>query len=150
MSRAAFVLVPVPDGRVLAITRGRNAHDWSLPGGKVEPGETFEDGAVRELAEETGLVIEVEDLVETHRFVRRGNRVRYYQADPQAAIWPDRLSSVPFEGYVALVVPSCLLTPACTFRHENAVALGITTGRGGSGRTPTPRRSRARLPPRTR
>jgi ADP-ribose pyrophosphatase YjhB (NUDIX family) len=30
---------------------------WATPGGALEPGESFEDGARRELAEETGLVI---------------------------------------------------------------------------------------------
>ncbi len=32
-------------------------------GGKVEPGETVEEGAVRELREETGLAVDVKDLV---------------------------------------------------------------------------------------
>ena len=29
--------------------------DWSLPKGKLDPGETWEDGALREVWEETGL-----------------------------------------------------------------------------------------------
>ena len=31
---------------------------WATPGGELEPGESFEDGARRELAEETGLLID--------------------------------------------------------------------------------------------
>jgi len=47
------------EGRLLLIRRGRepNRGRWSLPGGRVEPGETDEQALVRELAEETALVV---------------------------------------------------------------------------------------------
>ncbi|GLW66122.1 ADP-ribose pyrophosphatase [Actinomadura rubrobrunea] len=46
-----------PDGKVLIghrIKQGEAA-SWCLPGGHVEPGETFEQAALREIAEETGI-----------------------------------------------------------------------------------------------
>jgi 8-oxo-dGTP diphosphatase len=46
-------------GRLLLIQRGHDpeAGRWSLPGGRVEPGETDAEALVREMREETGLMV---------------------------------------------------------------------------------------------
>jgi len=54
-------------GRVLAARRARPpalAGLWELPGGKVEPGESREAAAVREIAEELGCTIEVTESLD--------------------------------------------------------------------------------------
>ena len=47
--------------QLLLIRRGREPSrgSWSLPGGRVEPGETLEQAVVREVREETGLDVRV-------------------------------------------------------------------------------------------
>jgi ADP-ribose pyrophosphatase YjhB (NUDIX family) len=54
-------------GRLLVICRGRppGAGLWSLPGGRVEAGETDAAAVVRELREETGLEVTVGRLIGT-------------------------------------------------------------------------------------
>jgi ADP-ribose pyrophosphatase YjhB (NUDIX family) len=58
--------VVVHDGRTLLIRRGSAPlkGEWSIPGGLLEVGETIEQGVVRELAEETGLDVQVVELIE--------------------------------------------------------------------------------------
>jgi 8-oxo-dGTP diphosphatase len=54
------------DGEVLLIRRGNPPRQgaWSIPGGKVEWGESLTDALVREVREETGIAVEVLGLIE--------------------------------------------------------------------------------------
>lgn len=55
------VIVITDDQKILLVRhRKGNRLYWVLPGGRLEYGETFEECAVRELKEETGLEVEVE------------------------------------------------------------------------------------------
>lgn len=49
------------DGRVLLVQRGSPPGEglWTVPGGRLEPGETLVQGIAREVREETGLIVEV-------------------------------------------------------------------------------------------
>ena len=57
--------VVVHEGRVLLIRRGKEPlrGRWLVPGGTVEWGETLEEAVVRELEEETGLVVRPRELL---------------------------------------------------------------------------------------
>ncbi|HEV2311416.1 MAG TPA: NUDIX hydrolase [Acidimicrobiia bacterium] len=74
---------------VLVIHRPRY-DDWSFPKGKLDDGEGFEEAALREVEEETGLACRLlADLGETHYPDRKGRPkvVRYWlmeRADPAA------------------------------------------------------------------
>lgn len=70
------------DGPEVALVHRPRYDDWSLPKGKLEPDESFEDGALREVEEETGLTCELEDeLAPASYRDRKGRRkiVRYWR-----------------------------------------------------------------------
>lgn len=96
---------------VLLIRRGTPplAGEWSLPGGRIEFGETAQAAALRELREETGIsarlcgLVDVVDAIFTSR--RTGQTARHYLLVDYAAVWT---SGEPVHGddaAAALFVP---------------------------------------------
>lgn len=70
------------DERVLLIKRGKppRAGHWSLPGGAQQLGETLAEAAKREVREETGIDIELGDIIATLDMIDRdqAGRVRHH------------------------------------------------------------------------
>jgi 8-oxo-dGTP pyrophosphatase MutT (NUDIX family) len=105
--RAAGGLV-VRDGRLLVVHR-RKYDDWAFQKGKLEAGETWEDAALREVEEETGLRCRLGEYVgSTHYEVRDGlKEVRYFrmtaEGEPQPANEVDQLRWVTPEEASALL-----------------------------------------------
>ena len=110
MIRAAGGIVE-RGGRVLLVHRPRY-DDWTFPKGKLDASESFEDAAVREVEEETGLRCSLGRELPSTRYEvgDRPKLVRYWLMTPE--------SEIPFEPndetddvrWVALVDAAELLT----------------------------------------
>ena len=83
--------IAVEDDCLLMIRRGRGpaAGEWSIPGGRVEQGETLAEAVVRETREETGLEVVcdrcvgwVERVGEDHHFVILDFIVSVLESEP--------------------------------------------------------------------
>ena len=67
LALSAKVVVRDEEGRCLLLKRSLsskgNPGKWDLPGGKVDVGESFDQGLLREVAEETGLTISLQRVL---------------------------------------------------------------------------------------
>ncbi|MFB9686308.1 NUDIX hydrolase [Amycolatopsis plumensis] len=103
-----------PQGRLLLIRRRNDpgSGQWSLPGGRVEPGETDKEAVIRELSEETGLDVIPGTLVGSVR--RRPYEIFDYACEVQGGVltagddasdvrWSDAADLAELEAAGALV-----------------------------------------------
>jgi 8-oxo-dGTP pyrophosphatase MutT (NUDIX family) len=78
----------VPSLVIGARRRDRDVYTWTLPKGTPNPGETREQTALREVAEETGLEVRITDQLDSieYWFIQRGTRihktVHYFLMEP--------------------------------------------------------------------
>lgn len=81
MKNAAKALIRDSQGRILVLYRSEShptlAHDIDLPGGEIDFGEAIEDGLIREIAEETGLSIDIQPSNLRYHWRRRFGRRKY-------------------------------------------------------------------------
>lgn len=71
------MLAVVARGEKLLLVRRSHRPDagkWGFPGGKIEPGETIAAAALRELAEETGVVAEAGEVLTALDVIRRDGK----------------------------------------------------------------------------
>ncbi len=77
------------DTVAIAIAHRPRYDDWSLPKGKLDPGESWEEAAVREVEEEIGLRCRLGDELEPVSYKDRKGRtkvVRYWLMEPETDV----------------------------------------------------------------
>jgi 8-oxo-dGTP diphosphatase len=92
---------------VLLIRRGTPPRlgEWSIPGGKIEPGERAIDAVLRELREETGVIGEVLGLVDVVDGLFPGPPPRHYVLIDFAVRWLDGTPKAGDDAAEAVFVP---------------------------------------------
>jgi 8-oxo-dGTP diphosphatase len=73
------------DGVAIAVIHRPRYDDWSLPKGKLDPGESWEEGALREVEEEIGIRARLGDELDPASYEDRKGRakvVRYWLMEP--------------------------------------------------------------------
>ena len=109
------------------VHRGRY-DDWSIPKGKLDRGESFEDAALREVREETGLRCRLLQELEPARYEDHKGRpklVRYWLMEPveDTGFTPD--DEVDELRWVELPEAAALVT----YAHDQELVAALAAGR---------------------
>lgn len=118
------------EGRVLVIRRRDNGH-WEPPGGVLEMSETFEEGARREVLEETGISVRVDRLTGVYKNMKRGIVALVFRCTPLDE--PSRASEEATEvRWMSLDEVRDVMAPAYAVRVSDAFA-SVTPTRAHDG-----------------
>jgi 8-oxo-dGTP diphosphatase len=118
------VVIPSDVGVVL-IRRGSEPFkgQWALPGGFVEIGETVEEAAMREAAEETGLAVEISRLVGVYSDPDRDPRGHNVSVAFLAQVLSGQMKAASDASEVGVLDPD---TVELAFDHRQIIADALT------------------------
>ena len=154
------------DGRILVARRPDHVHQgglWEFPGGKLEPGETPEQGLARELDEELGVTVQASrPLIRVHHdygdrhILLDVRRVESYRGEPrgldgQPLAWlhPDAMDPAGFPAADRPIINALRLpSPAADHRGRPGTARGLPRAPGPGTRQGHPSGPVARARPR--
>ena len=80
MQKAACIIITERSQKQVLLIKREDFRIWALPAGGVDGDEDWEDAAIREAREETGLHIQVDDLVGEYTQPQFADIVRVYAA----------------------------------------------------------------------
>jgi 8-oxo-dGTP pyrophosphatase MutT (NUDIX family) len=117
-------------GDELCVVHRPKYDDWSLPKGKLERGESFEDAALREVLEETGLRCRLRQELRPVRYRDKRGRpklVRYWLMDvaEDTGFMPD--DEVDEVRWMELPAAAALMT----YAHDQELVASLVSGRPG-------------------
>ncbi|WP_204367152.1 NUDIX hydrolase [Nocardiopsis salina] len=95
------------DGRLLAIRRADNGK-WELPGGVLELPETPEAGVCREIWEETGINVEIDQLTGVYKNTARGIVALVFRCKPSGGVARPSSESTAVEWLTAEEITECM------------------------------------------
>jgi ADP-ribose pyrophosphatase YjhB (NUDIX family) len=112
-------------GDVLVVQRQDNSH-WEPPGGVLERDETFEAGVAREVHEETGIQVHVDQLTGVYKNMRLGVVALVYRCHPLTGHARSTTEAHVARWVKAQEIPH-LMTPAYAIRVTDALRGGIAS-----------------------
>jgi 8-oxo-dGTP diphosphatase len=127
--------VIVHEGRVVLVKRRFEplAGQWSIPGGAIEAGETLAACVAREMAEETGFVVEVGPVIEVLDRITRDDdgRVLYHFVLIDYLCWPigGELRAGSDVAEAVLAEPSELVQYALTEKATSVIERALEMAR---------------------
>ena len=107
-------------GRALTIRRNDNG-DWEPPGGVLELSESITDGLIREVEEETGLVVEPERLSGVYKNIARGIIALVFRCHVVCGT-PRPSAETPQVAWLSLAEVNQRMSEAYAIRIQDAVS----------------------------
>jgi ADP-ribose pyrophosphatase YjhB (NUDIX family) len=114
-------------GRILVIQRRDNGH-WEPPGGVLEIGESFEEGVRREVAEETGVAVEVERLTGVYKNMQRAVVALVFRCRPLADMSRETAEAATVRWVYPAEIEN-MMDPAYAVRVSDALSDSISVTR---------------------